>query len=276
MGIRDGRVVELDLSRSGITTLPKEIGNLSELQTLSLSQCSSLENRWECDDGTTFEHRDGTGWSQEEDEQGIFYAHEDGRDQDEHPNVELVPYSGPCKHCGKAKEEHLIPALPPSIGDCKSLTSLNMERCFSLQSLPEGVFELPLKSLNIGGCKKLPLDVIDTICQKLPQLEELYLYELDMTAIPDEISKLQNLTDLDFQGTAITAVPDSISKLQNLKELNLARTAITALPKEIGNLSELQTLNLYDCWSLEVDKSQLQAQLPNCAFIGLGDSDSDY
>ena len=66
--IRDGRVVELDLSRSGITSecvarvfciiihttisdvitvsaLPKEIGNLSELQTLSLSQCSSLESK---------------------------------------------------------------------------------------------------------------------------------------------------------------------------------------------------------------------------------------
>ena len=51
----------------------------------------------------------------------------------------------------------------------------------SFTGIPEGVFELPLKSLNIGACKKLPLDVIDTICQKLPQLEELYLYQLDMT-----------------------------------------------------------------------------------------------
>ena len=47
--------------------------------------------------------------------------------------------------------------------------------------LPEGVFELPLKSLNIGGCKKLPLDVIDTICQKLPQMESLGLSSLEMT-----------------------------------------------------------------------------------------------
>ena len=51
----------------------------------------------------------------------------------------------------------------------------------SFTGLPEGVFELPLKSLNIGFCKKLPLDVIDTICQKLPQLESLDLSKLEMT-----------------------------------------------------------------------------------------------
>ena len=51
----------------------------------------------------------------------------------------------------------------------------------SFTGLPEGVFELPLKSLNIGYCEKLPLNAIDTICQKLTQLEELYLYGLKMT-----------------------------------------------------------------------------------------------
>ena len=51
----------------------------------------------------------------------------------------------------------------------------------SFAGLPEGVFELPLKSLNIGSCEKLPLDVIHTICQKLLQLEELCLYGLKMT-----------------------------------------------------------------------------------------------
>ena len=51
----------------------------------------------------------------------------------------------------------------------------------SFTGIPEGVFELPLKSLKIGFCKKLPLDVIDTICQKLPQLESLVLSGLGMT-----------------------------------------------------------------------------------------------
>merc|ERR1719439_528203 len=68
----------------------------------------------------------------------------------------------------------------------------------SFIGLPEGVFELPLKSLNIGACKKLPLDVIDTICQKLPQLEELYLYHLDMTALPPSIGDCTALTSLNL------------------------------------------------------------------------------
>ena len=51
----------------------------------------------------------------------------------------------------------------------------------SFTGIPEGFFELPLKSLNIDYCNKLPLDVIDTICQKLPQLESLDLSGLEMT-----------------------------------------------------------------------------------------------
>ena len=46
--------------------------------------------------------------------------------------------------------------------------------------IPEDLFSLPLKSLNIGSCTKLPLDVIDTICQKMPQLESLDLSGLEM------------------------------------------------------------------------------------------------
>ena len=47
--------------------------------------------------------------------------------------------------------------------------------------LPGDLFNLSLKSLDISFCKKLPLDVIDTICQKLPQLESLGLGGLEMT-----------------------------------------------------------------------------------------------
>merc|ERR1719439_271093 len=68
----------------------------------------------------------------------------------------------------------------------------------SFIGLPEGVFELPLKSLYIGYCKKLPLDVIDTICQKLPQLESLDLSGLEMTALPPSIGDCKSLTSLDL------------------------------------------------------------------------------
>ena len=48
--------------------------------------------------------------------------------------------------------------------------------------LPEGLFDLPLKSLNIGNSEKLPLDVIFTICQKMSQLQSLDLSYLEMTS----------------------------------------------------------------------------------------------
>ena len=70
-----------------------------------------------------------------------------------------------------------------------------LQKLTSSLGLPEDLFDLPLKSLNIGYCKKLPLDVIDTICQKLPQLEELYLYELEMAVDPTKLlAQLPNCT----------------------------------------------------------------------------------
>ena len=51
----------------------------------------------------------------------------------------------------------------------------------TISGLPEDLFNLPLKSLNIGYCKELPLDVIDTICQTMPQLASFDLSGLEMT-----------------------------------------------------------------------------------------------
>ena len=46
---------------------------------------------------------------------------------------------------------------------------------FSLSELPATLYQLPLKQLNIGGCKKLPLNTVNTICENLAGLEELDL-----------------------------------------------------------------------------------------------------
>jgi len=122
-----------------------------------------------------------------------------------------------------------------------------------IRSLPEGVFDLTLKSLDIGNCKKLPLDVIDTICQKMPQLEVLALAGLKMTTLPKEIGSLQKLERLYLDScSSLEAIPDEISKLQNLKDLNLGGTAITASPK-IDGCSSLTDLNLKSCKKLTVD-----------------------
>ena len=153
--------------------------------------------------------------------------------------------------CGCTREDHAFTsALPPSIADCTALTSLNLGKCEQLKSLPEDLFNLPLKSLEIDYCKKLPFDIIDTICQKMPQLESLNLGGLKMAGYPivialmkanglnvkahgcplaqltGDISAVKDATNLDFSGLPITSIPDEISKLQNLQTLSLRSTKI--------------------------------------------------
>jgi len=58
-----------------------------------------------------------------------------------------------------------ITALPPSIGDCKSLTSLNLYYCWNLAAIPDSISKLQnLKDLDLHGTaitgESNPLDVV--------------------------------------------------------------------------------------------------------------------
>jgi len=129
---------------------------------------------------------------------------------------------GLMKANGLKVDTSFCPAAP-LIGDISSVKDA-AKLDFSglpITSLPEGVFDLSLKSLDIGYCKKLPLDVIDTICQKMPQLESLRLAALEMTTLPKEIGSLQKLEKLILWNcSSLKSLPSEIGNLQSLTELN--------------------------------------------------------
>merc|ERR1719399_644448 len=113
-----------------------------------------------------------------------------------------------------------LKTIPDEIGKLQNLKDLNLYGT-AITGLPEGVFELPLKSLNIGNCKKLPLDVIDTICQKLSQLESLDLSGLEMTALPPSIGDCTALTSLNLRSCKqLKSLPEGVFELP-LKFLNI-------------------------------------------------------
>ena len=53
--------------------------------------------------------------------------------------------------------------------------------CLRLVALPSTLYQLPLKKLHISGCKKLPLDTVERICEHFMKLEELGLAGLEIT-----------------------------------------------------------------------------------------------
>ena len=74
---------------------------------------------------------------------------------------------------------------------------------------------------------------------------ELYLYNKELTDIPESIGQLKYIQTLDLRRNKFKVVPDSIGKLKNLIRLLLDENQIESLPKSIGNLTNLAGLFLY-------------------------------
>ena len=139
-----------------------------------------------------------------------------------------------------------ITTLPHSIGQSQNLQTLNLNDAKQLTQLPDKIgnlSQLIVLSLDSSGVESLPPSI-----GQLHNLEELYLnYTTQLKQLPDEIGSLGNLVKLHLFESGVESLPRSIGLLQNLLTLDLSSTAqLTQLPDEIGNLSQLITLYLDD------------------------------
>ncbi len=72
----------------------------------------------------------------------------------------------------------------------------------------------------------------------------LYLMNLGLLSLPEELWELTNLRGLDLSGNKIGELPEQIGLLTNLRGLSLSRNQISNIPKQIGQLTNLQELSL--------------------------------
>jgi Leucine-rich repeat (LRR) protein/serine/threonine protein kinase len=98
--------------------------------------------------------------------------------------------------------------------------------------------------------------------QELPQLEEvsltskgyqlnanqqvvgLGLYQMGLTEVPREVWQLTQLQVLRLMNNYLTQLPPEIGQLTQLQKLGLGNNQLTQLPPEIGQLTQLQKLGL--------------------------------
>ncbi len=132
-------------------------------------------------------------------------------------------------------------SLPPEIGRLTELTTLDLSSN-SLSSLPPEIGQLTnLIKLNLSynSLRSLPLAIL-----KFSKLTVLDLSYNSITSLPSEIVKLTNLKELYLSGNSITSLPSEIVELTNLKELYLYNNSIKSLPSKIGKLKKLINLDI--------------------------------
>jgi internalin A len=214
------KVTELDLSFKGLTTLPSEIGQLTNLQSLDLfsNQLSSLPS--EIGQLTNLQSL----------------------------NLQSNQLSSLPSEIGQLTnlqslylQSNQLSSLPPEIGQLTNLQSLYLQRN-QLSSLPLEFGQLTnLQSLNLQSnqLSSLPPEI-----GQLTNLQTLYLSFNQLSSLPPEIAQLTNLQTLNLQSNQLSSLPPEIGQLTNLQTLNLFSNQLSSLPREIRQLSNLKKLDL--------------------------------
>ena len=136
-----------------------------------------------------------------------------------------------------------VSTLPESIGDLKSLKTLNLYGN-QLSTLPESIGGL--KSLTYLNLKSNQLSTLPESIGNFFSLKELNLNNNQLSTLPEPIGNLKLLETLDLENNKLTTLPKSIGNLSSLEELFLHRNQLTTLPVSICNLSSLENLWIND------------------------------
>jgi len=136
---------------------------------------------------------------------------------------------------------NLLMSLPPEIFNLTSLTSLNVGGN-QLTTLPAEIAKLThLTSLGLisNQLTTLPAEIA-----KLTNLTTLNLISNQLQTLPPEITKLTNLINLNLWNNQLARLPTGIAKLTNLTNLDLGSNPLPDFPMEITQLANLTHLTL--------------------------------
>ena len=204
----------LTLYDNQLTSLPNEIGNLTNLETLILNnnQLTSLPN--EIGNLTNLKTLILSG-----------------------NQLTALPrnFSNLTALSQLNLNNNRLTILPDAIGNLTNLTNLFLYRN-RLTTLPESIGNLEsLVDLNL---RENQLTTLPPSIGNLTNLGNLYLNQNQLTTLPPSIGNLTNLGNFYLSDNQLTYLPDTIGNLTNLGNLYLDQNELTTLPISIGNLAQ--------------------------------------
>ena len=132
-----------------------------------------------------------------------------------------------------------LTSVPKELGQLTNLTRLECSRN-QLTSVPKELGQLT--NLIRLECSNNRLTSVSKELAQLNNLAELYLSNNQLISVPKELGQLTNLTELFLDQNQLTAVPKELGQLTNLTGLCLSNNQLTSVPKELGQLTNLAEL----------------------------------
>jgi len=157
--------------------------------------------------------------------------------------------------------DNSISKLPNEIANLQKLEKLDLTNN-QIFKLPDGLASLyDLKVLILDGNKieKLSPDI-----GLLINLKNLSIQRNQLNALPIEISRLSRLQTLCLSDNKIADLPPEIGRLMSLVSFNLSRNQLSYLPNEIKQLSQLKYFDVRGNSLSEQKKEMVKSWLPTC------------
>ncbi|NGX49164.1 MAG: E3 ubiquitin-protein ligase sspH2 [Candidatus Anoxychlamydiales bacterium] len=206
-------LTELDLRISGLLYLPKEIGNLSNLQVLKLSRNNLTSIPKKIGNLAQLQLLDLS------DNKLTSVPKEIGNLS----NLQVLYLA-----------RNKLTSVPKEIGALAQLKRLYLSdnKLTSIPKAIEKLVQLQYLYLYNNNLASIPKAI-----EKLTQLKELCLSNNKLSSIPNEIGSLSQLQTLDLNNNNLTSIPKEIGDLALLEELRLYNNPITYYPECLDRLT---------------------------------------
>ena len=157
--------------------------------------------------------------------------------------------------------------LPDSFGEMNRLEIAEID-FNQIERLPEDLSGLTnLRVLGLGDSR---LSALPRSIGELTAMEELYLGANQLTEVPDEIGNLERLETFQLTRNQVRALPSTIGRLSNLRHLAVESNQLTEIPPEVAQMTELMELGVSNNQLRSLPKEL--ADLPNLEVVRIHDN----
>ena len=234
---------KLDLSRRGLTLLPSELSELTDLKELRLdgNQLTELPSWIGQLVGLNRLRLDGNKLTALPTEFGQLINIR-GLRLDGNRLTSLPSWIGELKSLqGLRLDSNQLMELPTEFGRLTSLQELRLEGNQLTELRPEFGQLTRIRGLRLDGNRltELPREF-----GQLTKIQRLCLDSNHLASLPTWIGHLRNLRELRINGNHLAELPSEVSQLTSLQGLWLDDNRLTKLPPWIGELTALQELHL--------------------------------